>query len=178
MTRSFGPIAVFRRLLYLYGRSVEVLDRVMMAACASMLVLVVAVNGIQVVTRSFFGRSSVYNAEVSLVISALMYFAGYLVLLKRREDVALEYFYLKLPPMARRLLDLLIAAAIVAFFTVLLAASLRYVRLTDMMEDPILPVPQSYTTAPILVAAVACLWVAVYQLLQAIERLAGAGGAT
>ncbi len=162
---------MLRRLLQLYGRSVALLDRFIMAGAALMLVAVVTLNGAQVVSRYFFGYSLIYAAESSLVVSALMYFAGYVVLLKRREDVALDYLYLKLPLRLRRWLDLLIALAIVVFFAVLFEASLRYVRLTSLMEDPVLPIAQSWTTAPILVAAALCLWVAIYQLLQAIERL-------
>src|SRR4051812_19774712 len=152
-----------RRLLHIYGLSVEILDRVMLIACALMLVTVVVLNGIEIITRYFFGYSSLYSAEASLVISALMYFAGYVVLLKRNEDVTLDYFYLKMPLRMRRILDVLLALGALTFFAVLFETSLRYLRLTSMMEHPVLPIPQSYTTAPILIAAICCLWVAFYK---------------
>jgi TRAP-type C4-dicarboxylate transport system permease small subunit len=162
---------VFRRFLRVYGLSVEVLDRVVMSACALMLIVVVVMNGVEIITRYFFGYSSLYSAETSLVISALMYFVGYVVLLKRNEDVTLDYFYMQMSTWTRRILDVLLAAGTLTFFAVLFEASLRYVRLTSMMEHPVLPIPQSYTTAPIFIAAVCCLWVAVYRTLVAIERL-------
>jgi hypothetical protein len=65
----------------------------------------------------------------------------------------------------------LLTLGTLTFFVVLTEASLRYVRLTSMMEHPVMPIPQSYTTAPILIAAVACLWVAIYKVLVALARL-------
>lgn len=160
-----------RRLLHVYGLSVDIIDCVVMVACALMLVIVVVLNGIEIITRYFFGYSSLYNAEASLVISALMYFVGYTVLLKRNQDVTLDYFYMKMSLRTRRILDVLLALGTLTFFAVLFEASLRYVRLTSMMEHPVLPIPQSYTTAPILIAAICCLWVALYKVLLAVERL-------
>jgi TRAP-type C4-dicarboxylate transport system permease small subunit len=162
---------VFRRLLHVYGLSVDFLDRVIMVACALMLVFVVAINGCEIITRYFFRYSSLYSAETSLVISALMYFVGYVVLLKRDEDVTLDYFYMKMPLMVRRAIDLLLSLGVLAFFVILSESSLRYVRLTSMMQHPVMPIPQSYTTAPILVAAICCLWVALYKVLVAVDRL-------
>lgn len=161
-----------RRLLDIYGASVAILDRVVMAACALMLVIVVALNGSEIITRYFFGYSSLYSAEASLVISSLMYFVGYVVLLKRNEDVTLDYFYMKFGLRTRRVIDLMLALGTLTFFAVLFEASLRYVRLTSMMEHPVLPIPQSYTTAPTLIAAIGCLWVAVYKVLVAVMQLA------
>jgi TRAP-type C4-dicarboxylate transport system permease small subunit len=162
---------VFGQILHVYGRSVDVLDRFVMAACALMLVAVVAINGFEIITRYFFGYSSIYSAELSLVVSALMYFVGYVVLLKRDQDVTLDYFYLKMPLRVRRGIDVLLSLGVLTFFVVLFEASQRYVRLTNMMQHTVMPVPQSYTTAPILVAAACCLWVAFYKVLVAADRL-------
>ena len=162
---------MFRRFVHVYGQSVDLLDRFVMAACTLMLVVVVAINGLEIITRYFFGYSSLYSSEGSLVISALMYFVGYAVLLRRDEDVTLDYFYMKFPIRVQRVIDVLLALGILTFFLVLTETSIRYVRLTSMMQHPVLPIPQSYTTAPILVAAVCCLWVALYKVLIAVHRL-------
>jgi TRAP-type C4-dicarboxylate transport system permease small subunit len=164
-------LSVFGRFLHFYGLTVDFLDRFVMAACTVMLVVVVTLNGLEIVTRSFFGYSSLYSAELSLTISALMYFLGYVVLLRRDQDVRLDYFYLKLPTGLQRVIDALLALGVLTFFSVLFEASIRYVRLTSMMQHPVMPIPQSYTTAPILLAAACCLWVALYKVLVAIDRL-------
>jgi TRAP-type C4-dicarboxylate transport system permease small subunit len=160
-----------KRFLHAYGQSVAVLDRVVMTACALMLVTVVVLTGTEIITRYFFRYTTLYSAEASLVVSALMYFVGYAVLLRRGQDVTLDYLYMKMPLRVQRVLDVLLAIGTLIFFAVLLEASLRYVRLTNMMEHPVLPIPQSYTTAPILIAAICCLWVALYKVLIAIEQL-------
>lgn len=162
---------MFKRFLQVYGRTVDFLDHFVMAACALMLGMVVAINGLEIITRYFFHYSSLYSAEISLVISALMYFVGYAVLLRRDEDVTLDYFYMKFPKRVQRVIDVLLALGVLTFFLVLSEASIRYVRLTSTMQHMVMPVPQSYTTAPILVAAVCCLWVALYKLLVAVDRL-------
>jgi TRAP-type C4-dicarboxylate transport system permease small subunit len=168
---------VFRRFLHVYGLTVDFLDRFVMAACTVMLVVVVALNAVEIITRYFFGYSSLYSAEISLVVSALMYFIGYVVLLRRDQDVTLDYFYMKLPARVQRVIDVLLALGVLTFFLVLFEASIRYVRLTNMMQHTVMPIPQSYTTAPILVAAACCLWVAFYKALIAVDRLFSPTGA-
>lgn len=160
-------------VLRVYGSTVAVIDRFVFALCGVLLAAIVALNGVEILTRYFLNSSSIYNAEGSLVLSALMYFAGYAVLLRRDEDITLDYFYAKFPERGRLVIDFLIACGALVFFAVLFETSLRYFRLTSVMMHPVLPVSQSWTVAPILVGAAVCLYVAFYRVLHALARLAG-----
>jgi TRAP-type C4-dicarboxylate transport system permease small subunit len=146
----------------LYGRSIDLLDRFALILCSCLLIAMVALNGLEAIGR-YFGKSSIYYVQISLALGTLVYFFGYLILLRRNEDVTVAFVYDRLPPIVRDLLDVLISSAIVLFFAVLLYASLSYYRLTHAMMHPILPVAQSTTILPIAVGAAGSLWVAIYK---------------
>ena len=114
--------------------------------------------------------------QISLALGTLVYFFGYLILLRRNEDVTVAFVYDRLPPIVRDLLDILISSAIVLFFAVLLYASLSYYRLTHAMMHPILPVAQSTTILPIAVGAAGSLWVAIYKAAVNIRTFVETGG--
>jgi TRAP-type C4-dicarboxylate transport system permease small subunit len=166
--------AVLRRLLVLYGRSAELVDRGAMAFSAGMLAVVVGLNAVEIVARRA-GRSSPLLVELSVTLATTMYFVGYAALLRRDDDVVMEYVYRRLPRRGRRWLDLAIALAVLGFFALLLDRAVALFRLMRPTSHPVFPISQSYTVLPLLVAAVACLWVAGYRVVVAAARLTGSG---
>jgi TRAP-type C4-dicarboxylate transport system permease small subunit len=156
------------RLLGLYGRSVDLLDRLTLWSCVVVFILVVGLNGFEIVSRYVFHHSSPYTVEASLSFSTFIYFAGYLVLLKRDKDVSMDFFHRRMPPRLRRVLDLVVAVAIVGFFAVLLDAAIRYYDLSSMMTHPVFPISQGITVIPIVLGAAGSLWVALYRALRAL----------
>jgi TRAP-type C4-dicarboxylate transport system permease small subunit len=167
-----SPVAaVIEALLGRYERAVRWVSDVTLWLCVAALVGAVTLNAIEIAGRYFFGDSSLYRVEVSLELCVAMYFVGYLVLLGRSEDVAMGYFYDRLPRRARLILDVAIAAGTTWFFGVLLESSLAYFRLTSTMTHPTFPISRGITTLPILAAAAGCLWIAIYQVLASVRDL-------
>jgi TRAP-type C4-dicarboxylate transport system permease small subunit len=162
-------------VLAAYGRLAAGIDRVLMVLLTVAFAAVVGLNGAEMVGRTVFGTSSVYYAEASLTLSALVWFAGYAVLLHRDEDVRLDWIYDRLAPSVRRLLDLLIEAGTVLFFGVVVSASWSYFQLGKLMMHPVFSVPQSYTVAPVLIGSALCLFMAVHRTIIAAVAVAEGG---
>jgi TRAP-type C4-dicarboxylate transport system permease small subunit len=159
------------RAIETYGWAVDWLDRMTTALCALLLVAVVALSATEIVARSFFQASSVEVVDLTLQLAILMYFLGYLSLLNRNEDVAIDYFHRRIPTPIRRVVDILAACAIAAFFAVLLVKSVALFRLGLRYNHPVFPIPNAVTITPALLGSLGGLLVAVRKTLDA---LAGA----
>jgi len=157
-----------RRVIKTYGRAVDWLDRITTALCALLLIAVVALSATEIVARSFFHASSVEVVDMTLQLAVLMYFLGYLSLLNRDEDVAIDYFHRRLPTPVRRVVDILAAGAIAAFFAVLLVKSVALFRLGLRYNHPVFPIPNAVTITPALLGSLGGLLVAVRKALDAV----------
>jgi TRAP-type C4-dicarboxylate transport system permease small subunit len=158
-----------RALLRGYGRSVRFVSDVVLWLCVAALATAVALNAAEIIGRYFFGSSSLYRVEISLELCTAMYLVGYVVLLARREDVTMDYFHERMPRRVRMALDVATALGTLAFFAVLLDNALVYWRLTSTMTHPTFPISRGSTTFPIVVAAAACCYVSIYQVLAAVD---------
>jgi TRAP-type C4-dicarboxylate transport system permease small subunit len=162
---------VIEAFLVRYERTVRWVSDATLWLAAAALVAAVSLNAIEIASRYLFGNSSLYRVELSLELCTAMYLIGYLVLLARDEDVAMDYFHARLPRRVRLILDVAIAVGTTWFFAVLLDSSLVYFRLTSAMTHPTFPISRGVTTLPILVAAGGCLWVAIYRVLASVRDL-------
>jgi len=154
-----------------YGSAVDRVAKLTLWLCVVALVAAVFLNVVEIGSRYLAGASSLYNVAVSVELVVSLTLIGYLVLLARDEDVTMDYFYMLLPPRGRFVLDLTVAAAIVWFFALLLRASLDYYALSGSMSHPVFPISGAVTSAPVVIAAAACLFVAVYRFIAACHLL-------
>lgn len=155
------------------------MDRWLLALCVVLLLIVVLLNAIEIVTRYFLGYSSPVSMELAVSLSSCMYFIGYAVLLKRDEDVRMQYFFDRLGPIVQCVVDTATNVLVVAFFTLLLTEALEFYQMTSVMMHPVFPIKQSYSVLPVLLGGAVCLWVAIYRLwagLDALMRKRAEGG--
>jgi TRAP-type C4-dicarboxylate transport system permease small subunit len=140
--------------------------------CAALLLVVVGLNAVEIITRYFLGYSSPFSMELAVFLSSCMYFVAYAVLLKRDEDVRMQYFFDRLGPKAQVLIDTVTDALIVAFFALILIKAIEFYRMTSMMMHPLFPIKQSYSVLPVLLGGAICLWVALYRFWAGLDALA------
>ena len=157
-----------RRALRLYGHAVDALERATTAACALLLAAVVLLAGAEIVGRTFFGHSSLEMVDLSLQLAILMYFIGYSALLNRDQDIVMDYFYVRFPVRARRLIDVLTALAVAGFFLLLLVKSIALFRLGLRFPHPVFPLPNAVVIVPAVLGAAGGLIVAVRKALDVI----------
>jgi TRAP-type C4-dicarboxylate transport system permease small subunit len=154
------------RVLDWYRRAVDALDRATLGFCTFLLATVVVLSGAEIVGRTFFAASSVELVDLSLQLSILMNFIGYLVLLNRDQDISVDYFYVRLPRPVRRAIDILIALAIAAFFLLLLIKSIALFRMGLRFNHPVFPIPQAILAVPAVLGSAGGLIVAIRNALD------------
>jgi TRAP-type C4-dicarboxylate transport system permease small subunit len=164
---------MIRRIVALYGRGIDALDRVVLAVSALLLGVVVVLTAIEIVGRNLFRHSSPEAVDVTLALAVLVYLVGYLVLLNRDQDVMMDYFYLRFPAWLRRALDAATAVAVLVFFAILVFKSWRLVQLGMNSLHPVFPVPHGIVALPVLAGAIGCVLVALRKVLDTLLALGG-----
>jgi TRAP-type C4-dicarboxylate transport system permease small subunit len=109
--------------------------------------------------------------ELAVSLSSCMYFIGYAVLLKRDEDVRMQYFFDRLGPRTRSLVETATNILIVIFFALTLIKAIEFYEITSVMMHPVFPIRQSYSVLPVLVGGAICLWIALYRLWADLDTL-------
>jgi TRAP-type C4-dicarboxylate transport system permease small subunit len=162
---------MFQRWLSGYRRALDLLEKVLMALSSLLFVTVVLLYAGEIFTRFFLSYSSTVSGELGLILMTWVYFLGFVVLFKRGEDVAMEYFLRFFSPRFRAGLDWAVHLAIFVFLAVLVWKSAQFHAMTAQMSHPFLPVKYSYTVQPVLAGSVLAAAVSVYFLLEKTQRL-------
>jgi len=169
---------MYTKIFKYYGRSVEAIDSWGMVFCVALLIVVVLLNAVEIFTRYFLAYSSPISMELAVSLSTGMYFIGYMVLLRRDEDVVMHFFFNRLGQKTQRLIETCTHIVVTVFLTVLVVKAVQLFILTSRMMHPVFPVKQSYTVLPILIGGSLCLYVSVFKLWANLDRgrEAGSGG--
>jgi TRAP-type C4-dicarboxylate transport system permease small subunit len=162
---------MYEWMLHGFKRFLDILDKVLMALCISIFAVVVTLNAIEIFTRYLLNYSSTVSGEIGLILMTWMYFLGFIILFKRRENVVMEYFFRLLPEQIRAYVEWFTHLVIFTFLAVLVWKSGKFYELTSSMEHPFLPIKYSYTVQPLLVGSILALVVAVYFVLEKTDGL-------
>jgi len=157
---------VHNPLLKGYKHILDIMEKVLMFLCTLLFAVVVSLSAIEIFTRYFLNYSSTVSGELGLILMTWIYFLGFIILFKRGEDVVMEYFFRRLPGRIRSLIEWLTHLAILIFLTILVWKSIKFYKMTSMMEHPSLPIKYSYTVQPVLVGSILALVVAIYFLWE------------
>lgn len=166
---------MLRRMIQVYGRAIDHLDRALLVSTSSLLGIVVLLTAVEIIGRNVFKYSSPEAVDITLSVAILVYLLGYAVLLNRDQDVTMDFFYRRFSPAVRRLLDLATDAGILAFFAILLAKSWRLFELGLNSIHPVFPVPHGVVALPAVIAGAACLLVALRRMLDSLLVLLNGG---
>ena len=84
------------------ARASRHLEQAAEVVTSALLVVIVLVNGLELVGRNFFNYSFVWAHEVNLLLGTWTYFVGMTLVYARNADITVEYFSNLLPPRAHR----------------------------------------------------------------------------
>ncbi len=164
--------ALYARAFAFAERAADGVARAAGVSGVVLLGLVVVLKSIDIVTRNLLGFSWLGPGELSLFCAGGLYFIGYAALMRLREAVAVEFFHDRLPRRVRRIAEILIAAANALFFAVVTVKAIALYELFSLMSHPVFNIPQSVVLIPILAGGGACLTVALFELWDAVDRVA------
>lgn len=66
-------------------------DRVIEAVTSTILVVIVAINAAEIVTRSFFSHSFDWIHEINLLLANWLYFLGICLIYYRQQDITIDF---------------------------------------------------------------------------------------
>jgi TRAP-type C4-dicarboxylate transport system permease small subunit len=149
----------------------DFLEKIEMVLCTIFFAVVLCIYSIEVFTRYFFNFSSVLTGEVGLYLMTWVYFIGFAVIFKRGENIVLEYFFKRFPERMKEIVTWVTHLLILLFASVVFVGSLRLFAVTTMMDHPVLPLRQCYSTLPIVTGSFLVLIISIYFALEGTVHL-------
>jgi TRAP-type C4-dicarboxylate transport system permease small subunit len=128
--------------------------RVVLAVGISLLALMVAVNGFEIVSRGLFGRSYVWVQEVSIIAAMWIYFFAYGLIAKGEEYIRVDILAHAVGPSARFAIALFARLATIAFHATVVWFGFEAWRFLGLFRTAILDWPESLFVLPILLGAI------------------------
>jgi TRAP-type transport system small permease protein len=159
------------RSLASFKSVLDFLEKIEMVLCTILFAVVLCMYSIEVFTRYFFNFSSVLTGEVGLYLMTWVYFIGFAVIFKRGENIVLEYFFKRFPGRMKEIVTWTTHLLILLFASVVFVGSLRLFAVTTMMDHPVLPLRQCYSTLPIVTGSFLVLIISIYFALEGTVHL-------
>ncbi len=118
------------------------------------LVILVSLNGIEVVSRTYFDYSLFWAFEIYQLLGNWMYFLGITLVYHRAEDITLDYFFERMEARQRERAQLVIHMVAAATLLVLAWYGAKLLGLQSETRSTGLGIPNHYYSMPILLSAV------------------------
>ena len=135
------------------------LARACLVIAGAALLGIVAINGVNVVARYFFGSPFSWAEELMLFLMILAVFSGTIAVTWYNQHIRIEMVVDRLPPRFRGVVRVLAAVASIAIIIVVVTASYRLVSLLQSLEqrsDALNApswIPQSFVTIGLALSA-------------------------
>lgn len=142
------------------------LERVLTVAIVALLAAILAINGLEIVSRSLFAVSFQWIYEVNLLLASWLYFLGIFLVYRHGGDITMVGLKTLLPARLHRGFERAVNAVSAAVFAVVGWHTLVYVQLQWPFKTPGVGIPRAAYTLPLLIGIVA---VAVQLLADALR---------
>ncbi|MBL8698847.1 MAG: TRAP transporter small permease subunit [Alphaproteobacteria bacterium] len=131
----------------------EFSKRIVLVASIAMLMLMVALNGLEIVGRGAFGRSFTWVQEVSIIAAMWVYFFAYGLIAKDDEYIRVDIVANLLGPGARHALGIVARLTTVAFHATVLWFAFETWQFLGLFRTSVLDWPESLFVLPIMLGA-------------------------
>jgi len=143
-----------RRAIDVVLRSyLAVSKRIVLIVSIGMLMLMVAINGIEIVGRGAFGRSFTWVQEVSIIAAMWVYFFAYGLVAKDDEYIRVDIVANMLGEGARRALGVCARLTTIAFHAIVLWFAFETWQFLGLFRTSVLDWPESLFVLPIMLGA-------------------------
>lgn len=132
-----------------------VLERVLSVAIVALLTAILAINGLEIVSRSAFAISFQWIYEINLLLASWLYFLGIFLVYRHGGDISMVGLKTILPPHLHRGLDRVMNTIGAAVFAVVGWYTLAYAQLQWPFKTPGVGIPRAAFTLPLLIGVVA-----------------------
>lgn len=143
-----------RRTIDVVLRSyLDISKRIVMVVSIGMLMLMVAINGIEIVGRGAFGRSFTWVQEVSIIAAMWVYFFAYGLIAKDDEYIRVDIVANMLGDGARHALGIFARLTVIAFHGIVLWFAFETWQFLGLFRTSVLDWPESLFVLPIMLGA-------------------------
>jgi TRAP-type C4-dicarboxylate transport system permease small subunit len=132
-----------------------VLERVLGVAIVALLATILAINGLEIVSRSVFAVSFQWIYEINLLLASWLYFLGIFLVYRHGGDISMVGLKTILPPHLHRGFDRVVNAIAAAVFAIVGWYALAYVQLQWPFKTPGVGIPRAAFTLPLLIGVFA-----------------------
>jgi TRAP-type C4-dicarboxylate transport system permease small subunit len=143
------------RMTRLLAALCGVLERLLGAAIVALLAAILAINGLEIVSRSAFAISFQWIYEVNLLLASWLYFLGIFLVYRHGGDISMVGLKTILPPRLHRGFDRAVNAIGAAVFAIVGWYALAYMQLQWPFKTPGVGIPRAAYTLPLLIGVVA-----------------------
>jgi TRAP-type C4-dicarboxylate transport system permease small subunit len=131
------------------------LERVLGFAIVALLATILAVNGLEIVSRSAFAVSFQWIYEINLLLASWLYFLGIFLVYRHGGDISMVGLKTVLPRHLHRRFERAVNAIGAAVFAIVGWYALAYVQLQWPFKTPGVGIPRAAYTLPLLIGVIA-----------------------
>jgi TRAP-type C4-dicarboxylate transport system permease small subunit len=141
-----GLDAVLRAYLF-------VTRKIVIAVSCGFFAFMVAINGLEIVSRAVFSTSYSWIQEVSILSAMWVYFFAYGLIAKNEEYIRVDFAVQLMPPSWRPVIDIFARLVTIGFHCVVAWFAVETFRFLGMFETAVLNWPEYLFVVPILLGA-------------------------
>lgn len=127
--------------------------RVVAIVAVGMLLLMVVINGVEIIGRGGFGRSFTWVQEVSIISAMWVYFFAYGLIAKDEEYIRVDIVANLLGEGAQHVLTVFARLATIAFHAIVLWFAVETWQFLGLFRTSVLDWPESLFVLPIMLGA-------------------------
>lgn len=131
------------------------LERIATATVVCLLAAILAINALEIVSRSVFDLSFQWIYEVNLLLASWLYFIGIFLVYRHGGDITMVGLKTVLPGRLHRGFDRLVNTISAGVFALVGWQTLTYVQLQWPFKTPGVGIPRAAFTLPLLIGVAA-----------------------
>jgi C4-dicarboxylate transporter, DctQ subunit len=133
---------------------IDLSRKIIIAVSCGMFALMVAINGLEIVSRALFSVSFSWVQEVSILAAMWVYFFAYALIAKNEEYIRVDFVVNLLPLAWQYTIDIFARLVTILFQGMVAWFALETYRFLGMFTTSVLIWPESLFVLPILIGAI------------------------
>lgn len=151
---------------------IDILDRIIITFSIIVMLLLILLNFFDLLQRFIFGKSFSWMMDLTLLAGAWVFCLCFSVVVKRKEDIAVEFLVNRFHPMIKKTLKIFVSFAMILFSIIVVIFSIKLAgSQTHIYIYTLKPLTEAYRTIALAIGFGLTTIVLVYHLWEQIDSL-------
>jgi TRAP-type C4-dicarboxylate transport system permease small subunit len=160
----------------LYRLAADFLDQVIMKTCTVVMALLLLVNFVDLLQRFIIRKSFSWVMDITLLAGGWVFCLAFAVVVKRKEEISVEFLFRRFPLLVRNILKLVITVLMMGFSLLVVIHSIRLARTqVQVYIYTLKPLTEMHRTIALTVGFALITFFLVHNLWEQFENLSAAG---